>query len=63
MTGRQLIDFINKNGLENEEIEIELGSTEFGELHFVKIKELKIYNEYYYRNVIVPENHNVPTMK
>lgn len=56
MTGQELIDFIKSNGLEDEEIKIEMGTTEFGELYFVKIKELKIYNEYYYGNVIIPEN-------
>lgn len=54
MTGQQLIDLIKARGLENEEIDIEMGSCENGELYFLEIKDIITYDNYYYRTVIVP---------
>ena len=55
MTGQQLIDLIKANELENTEIKIELGGLENGEKRFVKIKEIKTYDNYYYATVIIPD--------
>lgn len=55
MIGQQLIDFIKENGLEGTELKIEFGGLDNGEKRFVKIKEIKTYDSYYYATVIIPE--------
>jgi hypothetical protein len=48
MTGQELIELIKQKGLENEEIFVEFGSTETGELMFRKIDGIEKDTSWYH---------------
>jgi hypothetical protein len=47
MTGQELIDLIKQKGLENEQIYVEVGSLESGELEFEKITGIEKEDSWY----------------